>query len=117
MAKTGPKTKHKADKVDVELLTKLAAMQCTMDEIAAVIGCSIDTLERNFAGTIKEGRSKGTSSVKRKLFEKAQNGDLGAIIWFSKNFMGMSDRQEVKQEINSKGFVIEYTTEKKDSSA
>lgn len=95
-AKTGPKTKHVADKIDPEDVLKLAAMQCTMQEIADFLDCSVDTLERNFAETIKKGRSRGTISMKRKLYEKGMSGDLGAIVWWQKNFSGMSDKVETK---------------------
>lgn len=108
MAKRGPKTKHKADKIDPEECTKLAAMGCNMQEMADFFSCSVDTLERNFADAINLGRSKGRISVKRKLFEKAMTGDLGAIIWWGKNFAGMSDKLETKQEIKS-GLTIEFS--------
>lgn len=109
--KRGPKTKHVADKIDVEQLIKLAQMQCTMQEIADWFECSVDTLERNFAETIKRAQSKGKVSVKRSLFNKAEQGDLGAIIWFSKNFMGMSDKAEVTNE-NQIKIVIDKDDEK-----
>lgn len=94
--KRGPKTKHVADKIDPEECQKLAAMGCTMQEIADFVGCSVDTLERNFAEAINIGRSRGRMSVKRKLYEKAMTGDLGAIIWWGKNFAGMADKVETK---------------------
>ena len=34
--------------------------------------------------------------MKRKLYEKGMAGDLGAIIWWQKNFSGMSDKVETK---------------------
>ena len=114
MAKMGPKVKHKADKIDPDEVKKLAAMQCTMEEMAHFFDCSVDTLERHFADTIKEGRSKGKISVKRALFDKAVKGDLGAIIWWGKNFAGMSDK--VEQKINeTEGFkvIIEDYSDKK----
>lgn len=94
--KTGPKSKHKADKIDIEEIEKLAAMACTMEEIAHWFDCSVDTLERNFAEIIKKGRSKGKMSMKRALFQKVLKGDLGAMVWWGKNFAGMSDKIEQK---------------------
>ena len=84
-------------KIDIEELEKLAAMQCTLEEIANWFDVSIDTIERRFAVLIKKGRSKGRMSMKRALFEKMQRGDLGAMVWWGKNFAGMSDKQEIKQ--------------------
>lgn len=99
-AKTGPKSKHKADKIDPEEVEKLAAMACTTEEIAHWFDVSSDTIERNFAAILKKGRSKGKMSMKRALFQKVQAGDLGAMVWWGKNFAGMSDKVEQKQEIN-----------------
>lgn len=112
MAKLGPKVRHKADKINIEEIKKLAAMQCTMEEMAHFFDCSVDTLERHFADTIKEGRSKGKISMKRALFEKVLKGDLGAIVWWGKNFAGMSDK--VEQKVNeAQGFKVlieDYTS-------
>lgn len=94
--------KQVASKIDIEDVKKLSAMQCTMEEMSHFLGCSIDTLERNFAATIKEGRSKGKISVKRALFDKAIKGDLGAMVWWGKNFAGMSDKLESKTEVFGK---------------
>lgn len=94
--KTGPKGKYKADKIDPVEVEKLAAMACTTEEIAHWFDVSNDTIERNFAAILKKGRSKGKMSMKRALFQKVQNGDLGAMVWWGKNFAGMSDKVETK---------------------
>lgn len=106
--RTGPTDRPAAMKVDIEELEKLAAMQCTTQEIADWFGISKDTIERRFMDLLNVGRSKGKISMKRALFTKAQKGDLGAIIWWQKNFSGMSDKIEQKSEVTSKGFVIEF---------
>jgi hypothetical protein len=53
-------------------------------------------------------------SMKRALFEKVLKGDLGAMVWWGKNFAGMSDK--VEQKINeNEGFKIiidDYTKDK-----
>lgn len=109
MAKRGPQSKHVADKINLDELKKLCAMQCTDEEIAAWFGCSVDTLSRNFADIIKEGRQRGRISMKRALFDKVQKGDLGAIVWWGKNYAGMSDKIEQKQHIELKE--VKYDTE------
>ena len=35
-------------KIDPEVIDRLAAIDCTIDEIASVCGCSRDTIERRF---------------------------------------------------------------------
>ena len=98
--KRGPKTKHKTDKIDPVEVEKLAMMACTAEEMADFFDVSVDTIDRNFADALKRGRSKGKMSMKRALFEKLLKGDLGAMVWWGKNFAGMSDKVEQKQEIS-----------------
>lgn len=96
--------------IDADEVFRLAEMQCTNEEIAYFFDCSVDTIETRFSGAIKRGRAMGVQSMKRKLFEKVQIGDLGAIVWWSKNFAGMSDKIEQKQQIESRQ-VVEYVTD------
>lgn len=94
--KTGPKAPHKVKNIDIEEVQKLAAMQCTTEEIAAFFDVSSDTIERNFAAIIKKGRAKGRMSMKRQLFQKVQQGDLGALIWWGKQFAGMAEKTDTR---------------------
>lgn len=82
--------------LDEDNIEKLAAIGCTNEEIASFLGVSADTIERRFAGAIKKGKLSGFVSVKRRLYEKATSGDLGAIIWFGKQFMGWRDKQALE---------------------
>lgn len=78
--------------IDESVVEKLASIQCTMIEIAAVVGCSVDTLERRFADTIKTGRAKGRSSLRRLQWEAAQKGSNAMLIWLGKQLLGQSDK-------------------------
>lgn len=80
--------------IDEETVKKLAALNCSMEEIGHVVGCSIDTLERRFAAAIKEGRSHGKVSLKRKMFDTALGGNVAMMIWLSKNLLGYTDKTE-----------------------
>lgn len=77
--------------IDPEQVRKLAAIQCTTAEMAAVLGCSSDTLERRFAAIIKEGRETGKMSLKRKQYEIAMGGNTAMLIWLGKNILGQRD--------------------------
>lgn len=87
--------------IDEDSVKKLAALNCSMEEIGHFVGCSVDTLERRFAEAIKEGRSHGKISLKRKMFDTAMAGNVSMMIWLSKNLLGYSDKvtQEI-QEVN-----------------
>lgn len=97
--------------INEEEVEKLALMQCSQEEIAAWFNVSVDTIHRRFADTIKRNRLKGVSSMKRQLFQLVQQGNLGAIVWWSKNFAGMTDKNEVQENKEIK-IVIDKDDEK-----
>lgn len=84
-------------KIDPELLDKLAAIHCTMEEMAAVFDCSVDTLERRFADVIKKGKAKGRASLRRLQYESAQKGNTGMLVWLGKQLLNQRDQPEQAQ--------------------
>lgn len=80
--------------IDPTLVLKLAAIHCTMNEIASVVECSVDTLERRFADVIAKGRDQGKMKLRKGLWDLAEDGNLGALIWLSKQHLGMSEKVE-----------------------
>jgi len=81
--------------IDEGLVENLARIHCTHEEIAAVVGCSTDTLVRRFADLIEQGRQQGKTSLRRKQFEVAMSGDRAMLIWLGKQFLGQTERQEI----------------------
>lgn len=86
--------------IDDALVKKLAAIHCTMNEIAAVCECSVDTLERRFADTIKNEREKGKTSLRRYQWEAAQKGNIGMMIWLGKQYLGQADAKDIRLDNN-----------------
>jgi len=86
--------------IDEEQVKKLAMIQCTNAEMAAVLKCSPDTLERRFAAIIKEGREIGRSSLKREMYKRAMQGNTTMLVWLSKNQLGYSDRAEINSNVD-----------------
>src|SRR5437764_13366067 len=83
-------------KIDLAELEKLCAMQCTDDEVAAFFGVSTRTIERRrkvkkFNDVMERARAKGRVSVRRALFRLANNGQIAAAIFLSKNLLGYKD--------------------------
>jgi hypothetical protein len=80
--------------VDLELVEKLAHIQCTHSEIASALGISVDTLTRNahFADTFKRGAEGGRKSLRRMQFESANKGNVVMQIWLGKQYLGQSDQ-------------------------
>lgn len=83
--------------INEDQLEKLSSILCTMEEMASFFGCSVDTLERNFADTIKKGKDKGRMSLRRMQFEKAQTGNTTMLIWLGKQLLGQKDKIETSE--------------------
>ena len=83
--------------IDEDQLRTLARMNCTNAEMAAVLKCSPDTLERRFAATIKAERDAGCASLRRSQWKLALAGHPTLLIWLGKQHLGQKDvaRQEL----------------------
>src|SRR5215813_6264111 len=69
-------------KIDLTELEKLSGMQCTDEEIAAFLGVSTKTIERRRQQKrFREVMERG----------KANNGNIAAAIFLSKNLLGYKD--------------------------
>lgn len=88
-------------KIDPEQVRKLAAIQCTTAEMAAVLNCSSDTLERRFAAILKEGRANGCMSLKRKQYELAMSGNVGMLIWLGKQHLGQYEKRIIEASLTN----------------
>lgn len=99
----------KANKhIDWELVKKMLILQGSREDIAAVIGISIVSLvtrcQKDLGITLTElermGSEVGRNNLRRVLYEAAViDKNTQAMIWLSKNWLGMSDKQEVKIKI------------------
>jgi len=78
-------------KIDAQQVATLARIQCTMKEIAAVVGCSVKTLERNYVDVIKENQENGKSSLRRAQWKSALGGNVGMMIWLGKQHLGQKE--------------------------
>lgn len=80
---------------------KLCAMQCTQEEICDWFEVQDDTLNRwckrtykkSFSEVFKQKRSVGKISLRRSGFQMAQSNP-SVHIFYAKNFLGMTDKQE-----------------------
>jgi hypothetical protein len=90
------KAGRKAINIDMVELERLAGVQCTDVELAAILQVSVRTIERRktqpaFADTIERGRARGRVSVRRILFALAAKGNVAAAIFLAKNLLGYKD--------------------------
>jgi hypothetical protein len=78
--------------INAEQVEKLAAIHCTMEEIAAVMGCSVDLLEQRFSDIIKRGKANGRTSLRRHQWKLAEKGNATMLIWLGKQLLGQRDQ-------------------------
>ena len=89
--------------IDPKQVEQLAAIDCTLEEIASVVGCSVDTLSRRFAGVIQRGRENGKASLKRMMWKAASSGNVAMQIWLSKNRLGYRDKIDMDTRAANSG--------------
>jgi hypothetical protein len=108
--------------VDWVTFEKLCAMHCTQEEIANFLEMSVDTLERRvkedhdvgFAELYRQKRAKGRISLRRKMMEVAQGGNVAMLIFLSKNLLGFGDRvvTESAEDNEKSKLIIDFGEEK-----
>jgi hypothetical protein len=84
-------------KINAEDVEKLAAIGCTLREIAAFCNCSEDTIERRYAEPMNKGREKGKTRLRRSMWQAVDRGNITMMIWLSKQILGM--REKIEQTI------------------
>lgn len=78
--------------LDERQIRTLAEIQCTMIEIASVMGCSVDTLERRYAEVIKDGKEAGKASIRRMQYKRAMEGNTGMLVWLGKHYLQQKEQ-------------------------
>jgi hypothetical protein len=83
-------------KIDLVEVEKLAALNCTLEEIAAFFSVSLPTIDRLVATkagreAIERGRHKGRLSVRREQFKLLQAGNATMGIWLGKQLLCQRD--------------------------
>lgn len=100
-------------KIDPDMVEKLAAIQCSQQEIATVVGCSVDTLQRRFRAQMESGKERGKVSIRRKQYEVAMKGDKAMLIWLGKQWLGQTDQREIRTD----GLKVQIEWERSDTGA
>ena len=91
-----------AKPIDLRQVEELARIGCTDEDMAAVLGVSVDTIQRRkrssaeFRGVIEKGRASLRNSLRRLQVKKALEGNTTLLIWLGKQLLGQSDRQRAE---------------------
>jgi predicted DNA-binding protein (UPF0251 family) len=88
---------------DISAIEASAALGCTQEEIALILGISEGTLIAfkaipEVSEAIKKGKAMGSQTIGKALFDKAKGGDTTAMIWYEKTRCRRSDRVTVIDE-------------------
>lgn len=83
----------------LKLIESLAHIMCTEEEIASILGASVDTLLNNdnkelFRTAIEKGKQGGKASLRREQWKLAQKGNASMLIWLGKQWLGQTDKVE-----------------------
>lgn len=94
--------------IDYELLERVCQFPHKLDDIAYLMGCSIDTLERRikerYGQTLAGYCASRLSITKQRLYGKqmelAMKGNVQLLIWIGKQLLGQSDKTMIDQNVN-----------------
>lgn len=81
--------------LDEKQVESMAALMCTMTEMAAHFNVSVDTLENNYSEIIKRGQERGKESLRRLQWKAAMQGNVTMQIWLGKQILKQRDPRDV----------------------
>lgn len=90
--------------IDEEQFKSMCEIQCTKDEICAILKIDEKTLTKwcnqtysmGFSDVYKKLSSTGKMSLRRQQFKSAENGNVTMQIWLGKQYLGQTDKVEEK---------------------
>jgi hypothetical protein len=93
-------------------LEKLAALQCTDEEVAHWFGVTTRTIENRrkdptFLGAIQRGRARGRISVRRSQMKLLEAGNATMAVWLGKQLLGQRD-SATTEHVGPGGGAIEF---------
>jgi len=90
--------------IDLEQVERLAAIDCTEPEIAAVLGIDYATWKRHkkrnpdIVETVERGKENGKASLRRLQWKTASEGNPTMQIWLGKQRLGQQDKKHIEQQ-------------------
>src|SRR4030042_2129406 len=101
MAEQMEQTKHPGGRprrgFDLRLVEDLGKIQSTHSELAAVLGCHLDTVkdrlkhDPEFSAAYQKGLEHGKSSLRRIQWKAALGGNTTMQIWLGKQYLGQRE--------------------------
>jgi hypothetical protein len=89
-------------KLNWKLVNGLCQLQCTHEEIASLLACSVDTLDRaarrehgvSFAEYFGQKALGGRISLRRAQMKSAIGGSVPMQIWLGKQYLGQRENRD-----------------------
>ena len=103
--------------IDYKFVEGLASIQCTESEIAVAIGFSLSGFSKRkkndptLVEAIEKGREAGRKSLRRLQWQTANAGDKTMQIWLGKQYLGQSDKSDIKQSQEIKMYGVDAPIE------
>ena len=99
--KSRPKRGRPPLAISAKSVEELAALGCNPEEIAGVLSCSRDTIDRNFAEQVALGRMRLAKKLRERQIDIAMNGSVPLLIWLGKQYLGQRDKAEqtIREEV------------------
>lgn len=99
-----PRIKSKQSKtlypkeINLDVVYNLARIHCTKEEIAACFSVSVDAIGKvkGFDAVWKEGQRVGKSSLRRRMWKAAIEGNVPMMIWLSKNVLDYKEPSKIE---------------------
>ncbi len=92
---------RKTRELDYELIKKLASMEHTEKEIAAIVDADYTWLSNRkntdelLVQALEDGYEIGKSSLRRKQWDIAMSGNVTMCIWLGKQYLKQSDQNTI----------------------
>ena len=81
--------------IDAAEVQRLVLDNNPTEDIALILGCSPDTLERRFAGEIAKGRAQRRANIRAIQTRMLEEGNPTMAVWLGKNELGQTDKSEL----------------------
>lgn len=92
--------------IDENTVHELAFNGNTDTDIARIVGCSTDTLNRRFQDTLDLARAERRAELRSLQWAAARKGDRTMLVWLGKNELDQSDRQTIDQTFDTFEVII-----------
>ena len=81
--------------IDGEDVRKLSEKFWPKSEIAAFLGCHVDTITNRFQEIYLKGRENGKSKLRDIQLRAAMSGNVTMLIWLGKQYLDQTDKTQV----------------------